>query len=212
MPRASHSIGLTGFLGLLLVGTLTSSNALEPSSLATDGSDTITNLAQLTHALGAQKRVSRNVRLEAIVCSASKPGLGVVVVQDDTGVELLELGRRTEEILPGQKLRIEGNRLLLREREFGTQISTSPIIDNDGLHGWRVLDGSIALKAGRVPLELDWFNCLRNFGLDVFWQPTNEQPQAIPASALWHARSETVSSRSNGVTVAVRAWLASGML
>ncbi|HWH72484.1 MAG TPA: PA14 domain-containing protein, partial [Candidatus Sulfotelmatobacter sp.] len=160
-----------------------------PSAPAADDSTAITNLAQLTRALSFEERLYRNVRLELVVCAASRPSMGLVVVQDATGVELLELGRRPEELAPGERIRIEGERLFLRRRELGTQISAAPVVDNDGLHGWRTCAGAVQLKAGRVPLELDWFNCLRDFALEVSCQPPNGQPQRIPQSALWHARS-----------------------
>jgi signal transduction histidine kinase len=112
--------------------------------------------------------------------------MGVVVAQDTTGVELLELGRRPEQLLPGEKIRIEGNRLWVRRRELGTQISSAPVVANDGLHRPKTVAGEVLLKAGRVPLELDWFNGFRSFALEVLYQPPNRPPQRIPDSALWH--------------------------
>jgi signal transduction histidine kinase len=198
MPAKWYRFGLAVALNLgLLVSFVPFRSVGEESSLRADIGDTITNLAQLTRAVSTERRLYRSVRLEAVVCSTSQSGRGVVVVQDGTAVELLQLGRRSEQFVPGEKIRIEGTRLLLRQRELGTQISAAPIIDNDGLHGWRVLDGNVVLKAVRVPLELDWFNCTRNFGLDLSWQPENGQPQTIPSSALWHTRSDTNSVDAN---------------
>jgi signal transduction histidine kinase len=195
MYGASNRIGLGGALtlsALLAVGLMPRGNARPsgPSSMALREESVITNLAQLARALSAEERACRSVRIEGVVCAASRPGMGVLVVRDTSGVELLELGRRTEEFRPGERIRIEGTRLLLRRRDLGTQISAAPVMDNDGLHPLRLLAGEVALKAGRVPLEVDWFNCRRNFGLEVSCQPPNGQPQKIPASALWHTRSE----------------------
>jgi len=150
----------------------------------------LTNLTQLAHAVSTEDRVCRDVRIEAVVCAASGPGMGVLVVSDSSGVELLELGRRTEGFSPGDRIRIEGTRLRLRRRDLGTQLSAAPVVDNDGLHPWRLSTGEVTLKAGRVPVEVDWFNCRREFGLEVSFQPPNGQPQRIPASALWHGRAE----------------------
>jgi signal transduction histidine kinase len=195
MPATWYRFGLAVALNLgLLLSFVPFRSIGDESSLGADTGVTITNIAQLTRALSTEQRLYRSLRLEAVVCSASKSGRGVVVAQDGTGVELLQLGRQTEEIVPGEKIRIEGTRLLLRKRDLGTQLSAAPIIDNDGLHAWRVLDGDVVLKGGRVPLELDWFNCTRNFGLSVLWQPTNAPPQTIPISALWHASSERGSN------------------
>jgi signal transduction histidine kinase len=196
MPVAWYSSGFAVALnlGVALACFVPFRSVGEESSLRADTGDTITNLAQLTRALSTERRLYRSVRLQAVVCSVSNPGRGIVVAQDGTGVELLQLGRQTEEIVPGEEIRIEGRRLLLRQRDLGTQISAAPIIDNDGLHAWKVLDADVVLKAGRVPLELDWFNCMRNFGLSVLWQPTNAQPQSIPAPVLWHAHSQRGSN------------------
>jgi signal transduction histidine kinase len=206
MPGAWQRIGLAGALnlGLLLVSFPSLRSAAQSPSVAAwaaKDETTITNLAQLTHALSGDKRQHRSIRLEGVVCAARRPGVGVVVVQDDTAVELLELGRRTEEILPGDRIRIEGTSLLLRRRELGAQISAAPLIDNDGLHPFRMLTGETVLKAGRVPVEVDWFNCLRIFGLDVLCQGTNGQPQTIPASALWHDEAEPGSGGSSSAAV-----------
>jgi signal transduction histidine kinase len=138
--------------------------------------------------------------LDVIVCASSKPAIGVVVVQDASGLELLELGQRDEEIRPGERIVIEGSRLLLRRRELGTQISAAPVLDNDGIHAFRLQTNEIALKAGRIPLEVDWFNCLRNFGLEVSCQQSNGPlllTHESTGSTLWRARSEFSAAETN---------------
>jgi hypothetical protein len=204
MPGASNRIGLAGalVLGLLLASvppprSMAQSSASSP--VAAGDSITITNLAQLCRALSSEERLYRSVRLELVVCASSRPSMGMLVVQDATGVELLELGGRAEQIAPGERIRLEGNRLFLRRRELGTQISAAPVVDNDGLHGWRVLDGDVVLKAGPVPLELDWFNCLRNFALEAFCQQSNQPRQMLAVPVLWHARSEPLPGETNSV-------------
>ena len=158
---------------------------------------TITNLAQLASAFGLEERLHRGVRLELVVCAASRQEQGVVVAQDATGVELLQLGHRSEKLVPGDRIRIEGAGLLLRRRDLGTQISTAPLIDDDGLHKATTVAGEIVLKSGRVPIELDWFNGLRNFALDISCQPPGGQPGKIEDSALWHPRSEDSLEAAN---------------
>jgi hypothetical protein len=110
----------------------------------------------------------------------------VVIAQDATGVELLELGPHSEELHAGERIRIQGDNLMLRRRELGTQISTAPLMDNDGLHSPKTAQGEVLLKAGRVPLELDWFNGFHYFSLEVLYQPPDSPAQSIPGSALWH--------------------------
>ena len=202
MPAAWNRTRFAGalILALPLTTGLPPRTVAQPaasSPVSVTDSTTITNLAQLTRALSSQERLYCNVRLEGVVCASSKPGMGVLVVQDATGVELLELGHRAEQIAPGDRIRIEGDRLFLRRRELGAQISAAPVVDNDLLHGWRTKTGEVVLKAGRVPLELDWFNCLRNYALDVFWQQPNGQLHAIAVPALWHARPEPALGETN---------------
>jgi signal transduction histidine kinase len=185
----SRAVGAFVWTVLVICASASRSSAQSPTlpAEAADDSAAITNIAQLTHALSSAERLYRSVRLEGVVCAASDPSAGVLVLQDDTGVEFLELGRRAERLVPGERIRVEGEKLLLRQREWGTQISAAPVVDNDGLHPWKALSGQVALKAGRVALECDWFNCLRNFGLRVTYQVSGRQDHQIAASALWHA-------------------------
>lgn len=116
--------------------------------------------------------------------------MGVVVARDPTGVEVLELGRCPDKFSPGEQIRLEGEQLLLRRRDMGTQISATPVVANDGLHAPRAIASEVVLKAGDIPLELDWFNGFHNFALEVFCQPPNGPEARIPDSVLWHAPSD----------------------
>lgn len=201
MPGASYRMGLAGafVLGVQLVccpppGRSAQSGGSVP---AADDGAAITNLAQLTHAVGAEERLRRSVVLEGVVCACSRPEMGVVVVQDGSGVELLQLGRLDEQIRAGDRIRIAGTSLFLRRRALGTQLSAVPVVDNDGPHPFRPLDGEVALKAGRIPFELDWFNGLRNFGLEVFWQPPSGQLQLVPSGVLWHGAAQPPLNSTN---------------
>ena len=98
---------------------------------------------------------------------------------------------------PGDRIRIEGNRVLLRRRDLGTQISAAPVVDNDGLHPLQLQTGKVVLKAGRVPLEVDWFNRMFDFGLDVSLMQSNGQTQAISDSALSHLAAESSRGDTN---------------
>ena len=148
---------------------------------------TITNLQQLTQVLDFLQRTNRDVRLEVTVCAASRPEIGVLIVQDDSGVELLEMGSFEREVRPGERIRIQGKACLLRKRDLGVQISAPPVVDNDGIHIRRTWSGSVTLKAGQNPMRLEWFNNLREFSLEVSNSVPNEPLQSIGSSNLWHA-------------------------
>ena len=159
--------GAIFFLLLGLGGSL-KTTAQDPAlPPALDGSGTITNLLQLSASLSSTNiHLYRDISLDVLVCAASRPEVGVFIVQDPTTFDVLELGVGKDRILPGDRIRIEGRGCLLRRRDFGIEISRAPVVDNDGLHA-RTNTVEVTLKAGLVPLRLDWFNCLRFSRLDV---------------------------------------------
>ena len=146
---------------------------------APEGSTVITNLEQLSAALSpANTHIYRDLRLDVLVCAASRPQIGVFVVQDPTSFEVLEMNPRERIILPGDKIRIEGRRCLLRRRDFGIEISAAPVVDNDGLHE-RTTNSAVTLKAGLIPMRLDWFNCLRFSILELTCREPNGRTQDL---------------------------------
>ncbi len=147
----------------------------------------ITNLQQLTQTLFLQEKAYRDVRLEVTVCAASRPAIGVLIVQDDSGVELLEVGAGGQPIHAGDRIRIRSEHCLLRKRETGIEISAVPVVDNDGTHGRRMMTGEVALNAGPNPVRLDWFNSLGLLDLEASYSLTNGLPQSMDASNLCHA-------------------------
>jgi signal transduction histidine kinase len=147
----------------------------------------ITNLQQLTQSLSSSPRIIRDVDIEAIVCAASRPKVGVLILQDESGVELLEVGEFEREISPGDRVLIRRQSCLLRKREMGVQISVMPVVNNDGLHGATAQIGEVSLRAGKIPIRLEWFNYWRMSNLEVAWGISNKARQTINASNLWHA-------------------------
>src|SRR6187399_2377424 len=119
--------GRTVCLPLIIVG-------LWMLSVASVQSQAITNLRQLTETLNVQSRIFRSVQLEGVVCAASQPAIGVLILKDDSGVELLEMGNLGQEVHPGERIRIQGFYCLLRKRSLGIEISIAPTVDNDGIH------------------------------------------------------------------------------
>src|SRR5690349_19372569 len=158
--------------------------ALLPS---TARAQSFTNLFQLTQALAVNQQVIGAVDLEVTVCAASRPQLGALIVQDASGAELLQLGDVRHHFQPSERIRIQHKACLLRRREMGIQISARPIVMNDGLHPWVSQTGATNLRAGMIPIRVEWFNYWRYLGLDVLMAISNEPPGAISASNLWHA-------------------------
>ena len=147
----------------------------------------ITNVQQLTQAFGSERRNLYDVDFQATVYAASRPKVGVLIVGDGTGVELLELGNFERQIVPGERIRLRGWYCLLRKRDMGIQISTGPVVDNDGIHIRRTWGGEATLKAGQNPMQLEWFNNLRELGLEMLYSVSNAPFQNVDPTNLWHA-------------------------
>ena len=147
----------------------------------------VKDLHQLTQALEHKSALSRSVDLDVVVCAASRAKVGALIVQDATGVALLQLGDLGRDIQPGERIRIRQDDCLLRKRDMGVEISASPLINNDGLHAWTALSAVTSLGEGMIPIRVDWFNYWRTLGLDVVWASEHETLEYIADSNLWHA-------------------------
>lgn len=156
------------------------------AALSTEA-QTIQTLRQLTLAANSDQRVGRDMDLNVTVCAASRPKVGVLIVQDETGVQLLQVGDFQQIIQPGDRVRIRHRACWLRKREMGVELSAVPVVQHDGVHPWTTKTGETDLQAGRTLLRVEWFNHWRSFGLDVSCTLSNEPPRPIAVSNLWHA-------------------------
>ena len=139
--------------------------------------------------LGDNEKAIRDINLEAVVCSASDPSIGVLVLKDATDVELVELGAGQPNIVPGDKIRIEQKKCLLRRRDLGVQISAAPVVDNNMVHVSISAFGGLSLTAGRHPLTVEWFNQYHDPYLEVNRWPPRSPIVAIPDSNLSYSIS-----------------------
>jgi hypothetical protein len=121
------------------------------------------------------------------VCAASRPKVGVLIVQYATGVELLQIGNFARDIQPGEQIRIRRSSCFLRKREMGVELSATPVVRNDGLHAWAGVTAEVTLQADKIPLGVEWFNYWRLFSLGLTYAISNEPPRPVEASNLWHA-------------------------
>jgi signal transduction histidine kinase len=153
----------------------------------------VTNLQQLTRLMAGQQRAQVDLQLEFTVCAASSPKAGVLIAQDYSGVELLQLGDFGREIRPGERLLIRDWYSLIRKRDSGIELTIGPVADNDGMHMRRTWGGTIALKPGLYPVRLDWFNTLSSYNLEVSCLLSNEP--FVLATNLWHEEIEKASGR-----------------
>jgi signal transduction histidine kinase len=187
--------GLSLILCVLVPGLMGTTKALGQNSAPAPA--TITNLHQLTQSLVFEPRRIRSIRLELTVCAASQPKVGVLAVQDDTGVELLEMGQLGREVAPGDRVLIQASNCLLRKRELGIEISASPVVDNDPLNPQRMSSGTIMLRAGWNPIRVEWFNCIGGLNLDVSCSLPDQTPQVLSAFNLCHDAVDPSTGRTN---------------
>jgi signal transduction histidine kinase len=154
----------------------------------------VTNLLQLVRVLNENEKQVRDVQLEATVCAASDPSIGVLILKDGTDVELVELGAGQPKFLPGEKIRIEQKKCLLRRRDLGAQISPAPIVDNNMVHDRTFAFAGLGLRTGLHPITVEWFNQYHTPSLEVRRWPPLAPTAAIPDSDLSHSVSNHVSS------------------
>ena len=140
-----------------------------------------TNLVDIVEKARTTYHFYGNVHLLATVCAASPANTGIVVAQDATATEVLDLGPQTQDFVPGEQIFIDQTNCLLRKRNFGVEITAAPLVDNDGVHKMSQAEGDIYLTAGRYPITVEWFNALKDFGLVI----SNSEPegQMLPLSA-----------------------------
>ncbi len=107
-----------------------------------------------------------------------------LVLHDATGTAEVELDLQNQPVQAGQHVRLDG---------YGTVICTAhgfrlgvigPVVDNNGVHGMIEKAGTVYLSAGRQPFQLDWFNGINDYGLEVDFQGPGLSRQKIPGTAL----------------------------
>jgi hypothetical protein len=170
----------------------------------------VTNLQQLSKLLGSSSRLLADVRLDVLVCSTSRAEIGVVAVTDKTGSEILELGPHKAPIAPGDVIRLEAQHCLLRRREIGVEITRAPEIDNDGEHGLKNVTAEVSLTAGLHAFQLDYFNLLGAYGLELTCRTPNGSVQKADQFLVRPNRSVALESNlTAGVNAAYYegAWL-----
>lgn len=159
--------------------------------IAESHAQAITRVSQLAKVLGTRSQAVADVDLQVTVCAMSRPEIGVLIVHDESGLELLQVGEFSPEIQSGDRIRIHRTSCLLRHREMGVQLSARPIVNNDGLHSLALATANLRLESGRLPIRVEWFNYWRARALDVYFGPTNGRPSLVDFSGLLHAVNTT---------------------
>ena len=154
------------------------------AALADDRSfPALTNVSQLAHLTGLNLPVPYSVRLEGDVLWADN-SLGEVVLQDDSGMALLEMDLRGQLVSAGERVQVAGNGTVMHIGAGYRLGITGAVVDNNGVHSMQERSGWIWLPTGRHPIRLEWFNRAGNSGLEVEYEGPDIPRQRIPDAAL----------------------------
>lgn len=177
-----------GGASLLAGGELVAAAAAE-EVLGPQAFPLATNIQQLRQLAVTERRILCSFRLEGAVCTAS-PAMDRLILQDDSGAELLELDLQGQRVSPGDRVRLEGEKSSVASAGPGLRIGREAVVDNDGIHGMRRRNGRVYLTAGRHPLRLVWFNAQDKYGLEVSYQGPALDHQRVPDSALFRIETD----------------------
>jgi signal transduction histidine kinase len=164
------------------------------AALAGDrGFPALTNVSQLARLAGLNLPVSYSVRFEGDVLWVDN-ALGQLVLQDDSGMALLEMDLRGHLVSAGQRVQAVGNGTVV-QTGAGYRIGINgAVVDNNGIHSMQERSGSIWLESGRHPIRLEWFNRTWNSGLEVEYEGPDIPRQSIPDAALLRPATKAASS------------------
>lgn len=159
----------------------------------------VTNLAQLRQLALGQRRAIVRLRLEGVVCSASA-ARGRLLLQDDSGAELLEMDVPEHGVSPGDRIKLEAQACSITIAGQALVLGKGPVVDNDGIHPVIRRSGSAYLGPGRHRVRLLWFNATGQYGLKVSFQGPGLAHQKIPDSALFRTEIAPASGLTNMVS------------
>lgn len=154
-----------------------------PSSPTTGNITLVTNLLQLRQAASRAPGSLVAFSLQGTVVEMNAD-LGIIVLQDESGTEMLETTLDDRALFPGQQIHLQGTNFFAPSA-FGIDIERRPLVDNDGLHPEFELAGNVYLRKGRFPIEVLWFNYTRFRSLGVEYSGPNFARRKIPDSVLF---------------------------
>ncbi|HEX7653600.1 MAG TPA: hypothetical protein VF607_08840, partial [Verrucomicrobiae bacterium] len=166
-------------MGQLLVAEPAQITCLAPGPTATP---TLTHLRQLRTQAVSGQRTGASLCLTGQVLTAISPG-GIVALQDDTGVVLIQWHEGLPAVAPGDRVALQGTGALDHNCLY---LQPAALVDNNGLHLRRDRDGVMYLPAGRVPVHLSWFNRVNPYALEIQFQGPGMPRQKIPDAAWSH--------------------------
>jgi signal transduction histidine kinase len=159
--------------------------AVVPTGPRTGNITLVTNVVQLRNAANDDPGSLVAFSLQGTVVEINA-NAGLIVLQDESGIEMLETSLAGLALIPGQQIRLQGTNFVVPSA-FGVDIERRPLVDNDGLHPEFERTGSVYLKKGHFPIQVLWFNYTRFRSLSIEYSGPNFARRKIPDSALFSA-------------------------
>jgi hypothetical protein len=130
------------------------------------------------------------IRLEGQVCWASRAQKAFAFL-DASGGLILNVDSLLQLPRIGQRLRLTGLGTISSAGGILTIGADSLLVDNDGIHTMREHSGAVSLEAGRIPIQLGWFNGTGQFGLEVDIEGPDFPRRKIRNSELFRSLGQT---------------------
>lgn len=124
-------------------------------------------------------------RLQGIVC-ASSSRFGLIVLDDGTSTDLLELPLVADDLRPGDSVIIKATNCQVSRGQYAIRLGTAPLVDVDGSHTPLSGTGRVFLQEGLHPLRVEWFNGGASATLKLEYECEGIPRQKVPADTLWH--------------------------
>jgi signal transduction histidine kinase len=161
----------------------------------------VTNVSQIRQLASQNPNVSYTIQIEGDVWWAS-PAQNRFVLKDASGAEELEMNLPSGTPRAGQRVRVVGNGTIAANGGTYKLGTMGPVVDNNGVHAAVVKSGAIFLKAGLQPIEVQWFNGVEKYELEVDFEGPGVPRQKIPDTALFRgpgASTNTVADHPAGL-------------
>ncbi len=112
---------------------------------------------------------------------------------DTSGGLILKMEDPDQRLSPGQRLHLTGSATVMRTGDVLRIGVDGLIVDADGLHPMAERAGAVFLKAGKIPIRVDWFNGPGLFGLEINCEGPDLPRHKINDSELFRRLGETTN-------------------
>lgn len=183
-----RNLSLIGIALIWIAAVLQPTFAQRPDLGAASAPTTLlSEMGQLRVYVESKTVAARSVALEGVVTWVAAGGQSFVL-QDGTNAMRFELQSPGVPVRCGQRVRLEGGLALGNGRALLRQWLQ---IEDDGLHGMRDRSGRQRFKAGWHAFALEYFQGLRDMGLEIYFQPPGSSRQRITPEMLFHSEDGT---------------------